>query len=284
MGTFEKLTNRDRYFRQLQQELRLLVDEKTGLLSEEYSELVSCPLCDSRRSRVLFVKEGYTFVRCRDCALVFTNPQVKEDLLFEAYRAGSANDLWVDVLTSETQLKTDEKKYNEILDSLESLNPLKGRLLDIGCSIGFFLHLASKRRWEVTGLELGERASQYAREKFGINVRNQTLQGACFADALFDAVAVLGILEHLKRPREFLREVNRVTKPSGVLVAITPNVDSLATKILHEKAATFDGRNHLVYFSPATLTRLLEEGGVPGGLHAHPGLLAGRHSQLSGFQ
>ena len=36
---------------------------------------------------------------------------------------------------------------------------------------------------------------------------------------------------------------------------ITPNVDSLACRVLHERAATFDGRNHLIYFSPA---------------HAHP--------------
>ena len=38
-------------------------------------------------------------------------------------------------------------------------------------------------------------------------------------------------------------------------------MNSLATRVLHERAATFDGRNHLLYFSPATLRDLLEREG-----------------------
>jgi hypothetical protein len=55
--------------------------------------------------------------------------------------------------------------------------------------------------------------------------------------------------------------VRRLLKPGGATYLIVPNVDSLATRVLHERAATFDGRNHLLYFSPRTLRDLLEREG-----------------------
>ena len=51
-------------------------------------------------------------------------------------------------------------------------------------------------------------------------------------------------------------------KPGGVLYVITPNVESLACRVLHERCATFDGRNHLVYFSPRTMSDMLEREGL----------------------
>src|SRR5205807_10547002 len=40
-----------------------------------------------------------------------------------------------------------------------------------------------------------------------------------------------------------------------------PNGDSLACRVLHERARSFDGRNHLVYFSPSTLSDLFDRCG-----------------------
>ena len=72
---------------------------------------------------------------------------------------------------------------------------------------------------------------------------------------------MLSVLEHVNRPKEFLGHVRRLLKPGGVTYLIVPNVDSLACRVLHEEAATFDGRNHLLYFSPRTLRDLLEREG-----------------------
>jgi SAM-dependent methyltransferase len=74
-------------------------------------------------------------------------------------------------------------------------------------------------------------------------------------------VSVLSVLEHVNRPREFLRHISRLLKPGGATYLIVPNVESLATRVLHERAATFDGRNHLLYFSPRTLRELLAREG-----------------------
>jgi SAM-dependent methyltransferase len=250
-------TGRDRYFAVKEQELEQLLDPDTGMLSERFSNHVDCPNCDSGAHTQLFVKRGYPIVRCDDCGLVFSNPQVDESLVLDEYREGGSNDLWVDVLTSPRQLDLDRQKFAEILDELEPYRG-DGHLLDVGTSIGLFLRLALDRGWTGTGTEFGRRALAYARDELDLDVTDARIEEL---GGEYDVVTVLSVLEHVNRPRAFLREVSRLLKPGGAAYFIVPNVDSLACRVLHERAATFDGRNHLVYFSPPTLRDVLSREG-----------------------
>ena len=258
MTSLNKETGRDRYFAAKERELDELLDPRTGLVSERYARLIACPLCRSDEHRRLFVKRGYPIVRCRDCGLVFSNPQVDEQLVLAEYRGGreSANDLWVEVLASELQQELDRAKFQEILDELEPHRD-RGRLLDVGTSIGLFLHLARERGWEGVGTEFNRRALEYARERYGLEVYDRPLAQLELEPGSFDVVTLNSVLEHVNRPLELLEEAGRMLRPHGALFLIVPNVDSLACRVLHERAATFDGRNHLVYFSPSTLREAL---------------------------
>ncbi len=257
MTSLDRATGRDRYFAALEREVEELVDPETGLLSSRYSHAIDCPLCGARSHSPLFVKRGCTFVRCDECRLVFANPQVDEALVLERHAGATSADLWAEVLLSERQLALDRPKFAEILDELEPYRG-GGRLLDVGCSIGVFLDLARDRGWDGLGIELGRRALRHARDELGLDVLDVPMAEAGLEPQSFDAVTVLSVLEHTNDPRSMLRDVARVLKPGGALYVITPNVESLACRVLHERAATFDGRNHLIYFSPATLRELLE--------------------------
>ncbi len=269
MNSFIRETGRDRYFAALEQELDELLDPETGLLSEQFSRLIDCPLCGSGDHRQLFVKRGYTFVRCRECRLVFANPQVDEARAIDRYGSSMSAELWAEVLLSERQLEPDRPKFEAIAAELEPFRG-KGRLLDVGCSIGLFLDVARERGFDGIGIEFGERALLHARGELGLEVLDVPLDQAGFEPATFDVVTVLSVLEHTNDPRSMLREVARVLKPGGALYVIVPNLESLACRILHEQAATFDGRNHLVYFSLATLSDgLRREGFVPVRVSTH---------------
>lgn len=250
-------TGRDRYFAAREAELRELLDPETGMVSERFAKRVDCPSCGASTHTELFVKGGYPIVRCDECSLVFSNPQVEERVVLDEYREGGSNDLWVDVLTSPRQLELDRAKFEEILDELEPHRG-EGRLLDVGTSIGLFLRLALDRGWTGRGTEFGRRALAHARDELNVPVDDAPIEEI---EGEHDVVSVLSVLEHVNRPREFLRHVSRLLKPGGAAYLIVPNVDSLATRVLHERAATFDGRNHLLYFSPATLRDLLAREG-----------------------
>jgi 2-polyprenyl-3-methyl-5-hydroxy-6-metoxy-1,4-benzoquinol methylase len=250
-------TGRDRYFEARDEELAALVDPATGRLAEHLGRTIDCPNCGAGEHVRLFEKQGFTFVRCTDCRLVFVNPQVREDVVQDEYRTKETNDLWLDVLTSERQLAMDRAKFAEFLDELEPARGEGGRLLDVGCSIGLFLDLARERGWDGLGLELAPRALAYARETYGLEVLDVPLEDAGFEPESFDAVGLLSVLEHANEPRRMLADCARVLHPGGAIAIVVPNVESLACRVLHEQARTFDGRNHLIYFSPATLADML---------------------------
>jgi 2-polyprenyl-3-methyl-5-hydroxy-6-metoxy-1,4-benzoquinol methylase len=258
--TLDEETGRDRYFAQRERELNALVDPATGLVAERYAQIVPCPGCGGGDWDTLFVKGGFTFVRCVVCEQVFSNPQVREELVEDEYRTGNSNDIWVDVLLSERQLALDRAKFCELLDELEPYRGT-GRILDVGCSIGLFLHLAEERGWHAQGTEFSEKALRHAREEFGLDVVDTPLEETEWEDESFDVIALNSVIEHVNDPQRLFREIRRLLKPGGALYVITPNVESLACRVLHDRAATFDGRNHLVYFSSKTLSRMLEKCG-----------------------
>ena len=260
MSDLDQQTGRDRYFEARDRELAALLDPVTGRLAGNLAEEVVCPLCGGDSHAHLFDKQGFSFVRCEHCRLVFVNPQLKRQELLDHYRTAETGDLWFEVLTSERQLALDREKFDDVLDLLEPYRQA-GRVLDVGASIGLFLHLARERGWEGTGIELAPRALAHARERYGLDVRDLPLEEAGFDPESFDAVALLSVLEHTTDPRALLGDCARVLRGGGALYVIVPNVESLACRVLHERARTFDGRNHLVYFSPATLRAMLERTG-----------------------
>jgi 2-polyprenyl-3-methyl-5-hydroxy-6-metoxy-1,4-benzoquinol methylase len=178
--------------------------------------------------------------------------------VLEEYRTAATSDLWFEVLTSERQQELDRAKFAEVLDALD---PYRGRLLDVGCSIGLFLHLAGERGWDGIGLEPAPRARNHAEDVYGLDVRDESLEEASFPDGSFDTVTLLSVLEHATDPLALLGACARVLRPGGALYVIVPNVESLACRVLGADTRTFDGRNHLVYFSPATLTDALGRAG-----------------------
>ncbi len=261
MSKFVKDTLRDKYDKARQAELAQLIDHAAGKLSPKYSKIIDCPICNSKEYKNLLEKSGYTFVKCVKCGMVFSNPQVIEDKIINLYKSCVSNDLWIDVLSSDTQCSFDREKYIKLLDEIERYIPHRGRLLDVGCSIGHFLACARERGWDVRGLELNNKAIREAKKRFGLDLIPKTLEEAEFPANYFNVVTLLFVLEHSPRPIGLLKRVHTVLDDKGILVIHVPNVESLAVRVMHEKTFTFDGRNHLLYFSVDSLTKALEIAG-----------------------
>ena len=120
---------------------------------------------------------------------------------------------------------------NERLTELEAQHPSKGRLLDVGCGIGTFLHLSRERGWEPHGIDPSKSGSAFAQEKYKLDVRCADIFGADFPSAYFDAIVLYHVLEHISELNPFLCELRRVLKPeTGTLVIEVPNGESLQSR------------------------------------------------------
>ncbi|MEW6202618.1 MAG: class I SAM-dependent methyltransferase [bacterium] len=253
---FVKKTGRDKIWKEIAKELKLLHDEN-GDLKKELRRYVKCALCDTADTQPVFVKDGFQFVKCRQCGLIYVNPQVNPKKLVEINRRCRSHDMWVDLLLSQTEQDYDTKKFNNICGDLERLLPGRGRVLDIGCSIGLFLKIARSRGWDTVGMELNTKAVRYAREKLKLDVRECLLHEAGFEPESFDVITLWEVLEHVPDPASLLEECRGYLRKGGLLGLLVPNRNALSAMILHEHCSCFGGRNHLWYFSKEVLSALL---------------------------
>ena len=256
-----RATRRDAYRAQLEKELAELIDPDTGRVSLKYADYIDCPLCSANGAEPLFEVKGYPHVRCKQCGMVYANPQVKQEKLKQFYSHQSlANDMWIDVLLADVEKATNFALYDKYLEMLESLTDDRF-LVDLGCGIGDVILHAKDRGWRAEGVDLNEKASSYARAQRHLEVRCCLLQDAGYAPETIPVLIVTGVLEHLNDPLDFMKMASSYLKPGGLILFQVPNLHALGNMILQEQSTSFDGRNHLLFFSIATLTRLCEDTG-----------------------
>jgi SAM-dependent methyltransferase len=100
------------------------------------------------------------------------------------------------------------------------------RILDVGCGTGHNLGLLA-RHGASFGLDLNARGLEHARDVGRPIMRADTAR-LPFADGTFDLVTSFDMMQCIPTDREAVREMARVTKPGGVVVA-----SMAALEILH---------------------------------------------------
>jgi 2-polyprenyl-3-methyl-5-hydroxy-6-metoxy-1,4-benzoquinol methylase len=248
---FNRDTGRDRMARQ---PFAKFIDPATGLIQLDMLRPRGCPICGSPPGKGLFVKEGFRHVRCDYCDLIYVSLILREDLLIQYWREEFA---WKSVLKSQPQLDMDILKFGYGLDLAASYLEGSKDLLDIGAGNGDFVLLAKERDWQAVAMELNLESVANL-ERSGVQVIVRPMELADIAPDSFNLVTMWEVLEHLTEPKNVLHEVRRVLPARGLLLILVPNVNSLVTRLLHERSDTFGGHSHLNHFNPKSLTKLLE--------------------------
>ena len=145
-----------------------------------------------------------------------------------------------------------------VLDRLEQV-VRPGRLLDLGCWVGFLLSEAAQRGWQTTGVEPSAWASSYARG-LGLDVLHDDLMTAPLPSASFDAIVLGDVIEHLPDPAAGLARIAGLLAPGGALVLMLPDAGSRLARLLGRRWWSVLP-THVQYFTRGSLTRLLQRQG-----------------------
>ena len=225
---------------------------------------VKCNLCGSDNTNLLYTKDSFKIVICKNCGLVYINPRLDSKTLDQLYNKDNKD---FDDQHFKTNInyyintKKDDKKTFERRLNLIQKYKKQGKLLDIGCSIGTFLDIARKKGWDTFGIDLSKASIDYCTKELKLNVKQGKLEDIKFPSNSFDVVIMSDLLEHVPNPIATLKEANRILKKEGLLFITTPDIGSITAKLMRTRWVHLKPREHIYYFTPKTIERILSKTG-----------------------
>ena len=114
-------------------------------------------------------------------------------------------------------------KMNYVRQYLDKLRP-SALILNAGCGEGVIVQEYLKKGYKIWGLDLNYGAP---------HILLGNIMELPFKDCIFDVILVLDVIEHLHFQNQVpaLKEISRVLKPKGCLLAAIPNLAHLTSRL-----------------------------------------------------
>jgi 2-polyprenyl-3-methyl-5-hydroxy-6-metoxy-1,4-benzoquinol methylase len=228
------------------------------------SEHVPCNLCGADDAEPVLTKHGFTIVRCRACGLAYVTPRPTAAELVALYsderyyRNLNASPFGYPDYLGERWLL--ERLVVRRLATIEAHLGKPGRLLDVGCATGVLVEAAGRRGWSAVGVDVSTFAIAQCQSR-GLDVRHGDLWGTDLPRDHFDVVVLDDTIEHLVDPAGALREIRTLLRPGGLITLNTPNDGGWLRRVMGRHWFHCKPPEHLYYFSPRTLSAMLERQG-----------------------
>ena len=210
----------------------------------DFEKLSKCPWCgsSSRQEWGLPVAD-FRSVKCSGCGLIYVQNRLNKKGLEKHYK---------DYLSGIHQANEEANKKRDLMykiefDLIDSCCK-KGRVLDVGCSGGYFLDHFKRNGYDCYGVEFGEEAAKEA-------MKNYPVYFGDFAnlkiDVRFDLVVFRGVIEHVSNPKAYLEKAIKLLAEDGcIYITSTPNAQSLCCTLFKEMWNQHAPEGHLMHFTP----------------------------------
>lgn len=223
----------------------------------EKNNLIPCCLCGE--NNFLFLLSGHDYLafspltfnvmKCNNCGLVCLNPYPEN--LVKYYDAHHKGSLEKDIFLFPLLLPNRVKKIKKLKTT--------GKIFDIGCGAGGFLLDMQKEGWDVYGCDIFPDICEKAKNVAGLkNIYNGDVLSLNLPENYFDVITLWHVLEHLAKPQDTLRKVNKLLKDDGILIIESPNFSSIQSKFFKSRWFPLELPRHIYHFSPKTVGKLLE--------------------------
>jgi len=234
-------------------------------------ETTACDLCGDSEAHPLYTNadwrlpglDAFALVQCARCGLIYLNPRPTPQAIgafypqeYAPFRPAIEDERWA---LMRWMRRRKMQRRRALVERYSGLR--RGRVLDVGCATGLFLHEMALGGWEAFGVELTPSAADYARKRFGLEIFTGQLEEAAFPAEAFDAVTFWDVLEHTFSPRRTLERSAALLKPGGLVAINIPNWESFERRIFGGQWIGLDPPRHLYVFPRRALTALLEQSG-----------------------
>ncbi len=206
-----------------------------------------CLICSSENLILLEKYKSAHLCKCNSCGFIFSK-KIPTEIELEDFYNGYGRADYLSPITI--------KRYNELLDRFEKFRKT-GKIIDVGCGIGYFLETAKSRGWEVYGTEYTNEAIQICKNK-GIKISKGKLNSENYNPESFDIITSFEVLEHINNPLEEIDNFSKILRIGGLVYLTTPNFNSFLRYKLKEKYDVITYPEHLSYYTHKTLNNLFK--------------------------
>lgn len=223
------------------------------------TEEIAAPACKVCESAAGYERVHGQLDQCRSCGFVTFqdySPDALAEIYDEDYFAGKE---YPDYVGQQDALRRSMRRH---LAQMARYNPRRDSLLEIGSAYGLFLDEARSQFTEVTGIDICESPTAYARERLNLNVSCADFLGLDFGARRFDVVCLWDTVEHLSAPEAYLEKAARLLNPGGMIFLTTGDISSFNARLRGANWRQIHPPSHLHYFSRHTITRLLDRLGL----------------------
>jgi len=222
----------------------------------------ACTFCSNTTSTPLYdvtdqFNSKFNLQNCQNCGCIFISPLPTPTQLKIAY--------------SIDYYSNNKNKFNfpfieEIIDKFRSIRArrlirLIGKqktVLDIGCGNGNFLNYLQKfGDAEIFGTELEGQSAQRAQNLSKLHLKIGKLEELDFQSDFFDFISLIHVFEHLETPNKTLSIIDKILKPTGYLLIVIPNIDSIQSRIFKSHWLHLDPPRHLFFLKPKDLKKIM---------------------------
>ncbi len=232
-------------------------------MNEKSYQADICNICGSTKfHQIHFFKEwglgrnavqNVAIVKCGGCGVRRRSPGIVDDYE-EAYHStyvGQGQSIHPHQLSHFADLMTAR---------LRRFNEAHVDFLDVGCSTGRVLRLATTLGFTVMGLDYSAWAAKHCSE-LGFDTRHGSLLGQWDEAARFDVIHCSHTIEHVPDPLVYIQEMSRLLRPGGHLMLAFPNYASLPRVMLRKKWGTWCLDSHLWQFTARQMCGILQANG-----------------------
>ncbi|MBC6365725.1 class I SAM-dependent methyltransferase [Algoriphagus sp. AK58] len=214
---------------------------------------ITCPVCFTSSSQS---PPALSRVKCSSCGVIWTfiPEQIDSEKLYrdEVYAVvDNRQSIFEKIIFSEAK---------KVLNQARSINPKASNLLDFGSGKGQFLAMAKAQGWKGIGIETEKARADFARDKYGVEVRCEYYQGGKILEKPADLLALNHVLEHLPQPMVLLEKlVESNLSSNGLLYIEVPRADSWQANIAGNHWMHWDIPKHLTHWTEPVLVGQLEK-------------------------
>ncbi len=231
----------------------------------------NCPVCNSEKVTDLFAAEDYTVshekfsvCECSNCTLLFTQNIPSQNEIGKYYASEnyiSHSDTQSGIVNRLYHLVRKKTLNGKLQLIQKETSKHTGKILDIGCGTGAFLHTMKTAGWESTGLEPDETARKKAHELYHLTpLPSPELFN--LAHNTYDAITMWHVLEHVHQLHKYVEQLKNLITANGRIFIAVPNYTSHDAQHYSNAWAAYDVPRHLYHFSPASMKNLLEQHGL----------------------